>query len=108
MADYDSELPVRSALPGQVAPDDIIVKIGDAANPTTQMLGVDAAGKITVKLDDQLGNGIDSQTLAATQWLQVVNPTNGPAAPGTASAYSTLIGGIYNSPGVTLTAGQQA
>src|ERR1035437_8107480 len=108
MADYDSELPIRSQLPGQVAPDDIIVKIGDATNPTTQMLVVDAAGKITVKLDDQSGNGIDSQSLAATRWLQVVDPANGPAQPGTASAYSTLAGGIYNSPGVTLTAGQQA
>src|ERR1035437_7856801 len=108
MADYDSELPVRSALPGQVAPDDVIVKIGDATNPTTQLLGVDATGKIIVKLDDQLGNGIDSQALAGTRWLQVVNPANGPVNPGTASVYSTLVGGVYNSPSITLTAGQQA
>jgi len=108
MADYDSELPVRSALPGQVAPDDIIVKIGDATNPTTQMLGVDAAGKITVKLDDRSGNGIDSQTLSATQWLQIVGPANGPASPGAAAAFSQLMGGIYNLTPPVLADTQQA
>jgi hypothetical protein len=108
MSDYSSELPVRSQLPGQVSPDDIIVKIGDATNPTTQLLGVDASGRIVVKLDDGVGNAINSQSLSATQWLQVVDPANGPASPGTAAVFSELVGGIYNSTLPTLTSGQQA
>jgi hypothetical protein len=44
MSDIGSELPIRSNLPGQVNPDDVIVKIGDATNPATQQLGVDASG----------------------------------------------------------------
>ena len=108
MSDYSSELPIRSNLPGQVAPDDVIVKIGDGTNPTTQLLGVDSSGRIVVKLDDGFGNPINSQTIAATQWLQVTGPTQGPAAPGTASAFSDLVGGIYNSTPETLTNGQQS
>ena len=44
MADYNSETPIRSQLPGQVLPDDVIIKIGDATNPTTQMASVDVHG----------------------------------------------------------------
>lgn len=57
---------------------------------------------------DSAGNLIGDQLLAATYWLQVVQPANGPAAPGTASAYSVLAGGIYNSTPETLTNGQQS
>ena len=71
MSDIASELPVRSQLPGQVLPDDIIVKIGDGTNPTTQFLGVDSAGKIEVKLDDAAGNGITSQVNGAQRALDV-------------------------------------
>jgi hypothetical protein len=35
-------------------------------------------------------------------------PATGPSAPGTASTYADLVAGIYNSPGITLTAGQQS
>jgi len=111
MSDYSSELPIRSNLPGQVAPDDVIVKIGDATNPTTQMLGVDTSGRIIVKLDDGTGNPINSQSLSASRWLQVVDPAIGPATNGTAALFSNLAGGIYNSATgliTPLTSGQQA
>jgi hypothetical protein len=71
MSDIASELPVRSQLPGQVLPDDIIVKIGDGTNPTTQFLAVDSAGKVVVKLDDAAGNGITSQVNGAQRALDV-------------------------------------
>ena len=108
MSDYSSELPIRSNLPGQALPDDIIVKIGDATNPTTQLLGVDSSGRITIKLDDGTGTPINSQAFGGSNWLQVVMPAQGPAAPGTASAYSELVGGIYNSTPETLANGQQS
>ena len=107
MSDYASELPIRSQLPGQVAPDDVIVKLGDATNPTTQLAKVDIHGSQYHVNADSAGNLIGDQSLAASYWLQVVMPTNGPANPGTASAYSTLIGGIYNSTPPTLTNGQK-
>src|ERR1035437_1273567 len=71
MADIESGLPIRSQLPSQANYDDIIVKIGDATNPATQQLGVDAAGKIEVKLDDSAGNGITSQINGAQRALDV-------------------------------------
>jgi hypothetical protein len=108
MSDYNTELPIRSQLPGQVNYDDVIVKVGDATNPATQQLGVDSSGRIVIKLDDGVGNPINSQTLLTTQWLQVVDPSIGPAAPGTSASYSTLAGGIYNSTLPTLTSTQQA
>jgi hypothetical protein len=108
MSDYASELPVRSQLPGQVAPDDVIVKLGDATNPTTQLAKVDTFGSQYIVNADSAGNLIGDQHLAATYWLQVVEPANGPANPGTAAAYSLLAGGIYNVVPPTLTTGQQA
>ena len=108
MSDYASELPVRSQLPGQVAPDDIIIKLGDASNPTTQLAKVDTFGSQYHVLADSAGNVIGDQNLASSYWLQVVGASNGPASPGTASAYSTLAGGIYNTVLPTLTNGQQA
>jgi hypothetical protein len=71
MADFNSALPIRTELPGQSNYTDVIVKVGDATNPTTQQLGVDASGKITVKLDDAAGNGITSQANGAQQALDV-------------------------------------
>jgi hypothetical protein len=108
MSDYSSELPIRSQLPGQALPDDVIVKLGDATNPTTQLARVDTHGSQYIVNADSAGNLIGDQLLATTYWLQVVQPANGPAAPGTASAYSVLAGGIYNSGGETLTTGQQS
>ena len=109
MSDFaPGELPVRSQLPGQVNYDDIIVKIGDATNPTTQQSSVDTHGSLSTVIRDPSGNAIGDQLLSASYWLQVVMPANGPAAPGTASAFSVLAGGIYNSTPETLTNGQQS
>jgi hypothetical protein len=107
MSDVNSGLPIRSQVPGQANYDDIIVKIGDGTL-VSQLLAVDAAGLIGSKTYDKSGVGIDSQTLSTTQWLQVVTPESGPSAPGTASAFASLAGGIYNSTPPTLTNGQQA
>ncbi len=108
MSDYSTELPVRSQLPGQTNYDDILVKVADGTAGASQLLGVDTSGRVTVKLDDGVGNSTLAQAISGSNWLQVVMPANGPAAPGTASAYSVLAGGIYNSPAETLTAGQQS
>lgn len=108
MSDYSSELPVRSNLPGQVAPDDVIIKIGDGTNPTTQLAKVDTHGSQYNVLADSAGNLIGDQSLSASYWLQTVMPFNGPAAPGTAASYSGLAGGVYSTTPPTLTNGQQA
>jgi hypothetical protein len=85
MADYSSELPIRSQLPGQVLPDDVIVKIGDGTNPTTQLTTVDSNGN-----------------------LHVLPANAGPVTPGTVATYSGLAGGQYNSTPPTLTNTQQS
>jgi hypothetical protein len=108
MSDFASALPIRSELVGQVVYQDIITKLGDATNPTTQQAMVDTHGSQYQVLADSAGNLIGDQLLSATYWLQVVTPDIGPAAPGTAATYSTLVGGIYNSGGETLTNGQQS
>jgi hypothetical protein len=108
MSDYSSDLPVRSNLPGQVNPDDVIVKLGDATNPTTQQAMVDTHGSQYVVNADSAGNLIGDQQLSSTWWLQVVTPTNGSASPGTSAAFSELIGGQYNTTLPTLTNGQQS
>jgi hypothetical protein len=91
-----------------VAPDDVIIKMGDGVNPTTQLATVDTHGSQQSVIRDPSGNAIGDQLLSATYWLQVVQPANGPASPGTASAFSVLAGGIYNSTPETLTNGQQS
>jgi hypothetical protein len=65
MSDYNSSLPVRTQNNGDVA-----AKIVDGSI-TSQALGVDAAGKIIVKLDDAAGNGLTSQASGAQQALDV-------------------------------------
>lgn len=102
MSDFNSSLPVRTQSNG-----DVVAFIADGTI-STQLLGVDSSGRITIKLDDGSGNAINSQTLSASQWLQIVAPSNGPAAPGTAAVFSGLAGGIFNSTPPTLTNGQQA
>ncbi len=108
MSDFNSALPIRSELPSQVNYTDVIIKLGDATNPTTQLAAVDTHGSQQAVLRDISGNAIGDQLLSASYWLQVVMPANGPAAAGTAAAYSVLAGGIYNSGGETLTTGQQS
>jgi hypothetical protein len=108
MSDFASALPIRSELVGQVVYQDIITKLGDATNPTTQQAAVDTFGSQFSVLRDTAGNAIGDQLLSATYWLQVVTPGTGPVAPGTAASYSVLAGGVYNSAGETLTNGQQS
>lgn len=109
MSDFDpGQLPIRSQLPGQVNYDDVIIKLGDATNPTTQQAAVDTFGSQFSVLKDASGNAIGDQLLSATYWLQVVDPANGPLAPGTAAGFSNLIGGQYSAALPTLTDGQQA
>lgn len=102
MPDFNSSLPVRTQSNG-----DVVAFIADGTTPT-QLLAVDASGRLTIKLDDGVGNPINSQTLSASQWLQVTDPAIGPASPGTAAVFSELSGGIYNLVAPTLTGGQQA
>lgn len=102
MSDFNSSLPVRTQSNG-----DVVAFLADGS-VSSQLLAIDSSGRITIKLDDGVGNPINSQTISATQWLQVVSPSSGPAAPGTASAFSNLAGGIYNSSPITLTTGQQS
>ena len=108
MADFSSELPVRSQLPGQTNYDDILVKVADGTAGASQLLGVDASGRVTVKLDDGAGNALTSQTNGSQQALDVHDQNLGPVTPGTAAAFSGLIGGQYNVTLPTLTDGQQS
>jgi hypothetical protein len=108
MSDFNSALPIRSELVGQAVYEDIIIKLGDATNPATQQAAVDTFGSQSSVIKDIAGNAIGDQLLSASYWFQVVMPANGPAAPGTASAFSVLAGGIYNSTPPTLTTGQQS
>jgi hypothetical protein len=91
-----------------VLPDDVIIKIGDATNPTTQIASVDTHGSLQSRIADASGNVIASQSLSSSYWLQVVEPSNGPVSPGTAAGYSCLIGGQYNSTLPSLSSGQQS
>ena len=108
MADYNSELPVRSQLPGQVNPDDIIVKLGDATNPATQQAQVDTHGSQYTVLADVSGNYVTTEANGAQRALDVMTQASGSATGGTAANFSELAGGIYNSTPPTLTNGQQA
>lgn len=65
MSDFNSSLPIRTENNGDAA-----VKIVDGT-VTSQALGVDASGKITVKLDDSSGNGVTSQSNGAQRALDV-------------------------------------
>lgn len=108
MSDILSGLPIRTQLPGQVNYDDVIIKIGDPTNPTTQQAIVDTFGSLQSRIADAAGAVIASQNIATTNWLQVVEPSHGSSQPGTASAFANLVGGVYNAAGITLTDGQQA
>jgi len=108
MSDFNSALPIRTELVGQSVYQDVIIKLGDATNPTTQQAAVDTFGSQFSVLKDISGNAIGDQNLSASYWLQVVDPSIGPAAPGTAAAFSSLAGGIYNATPATLTNGQQS
>jgi hypothetical protein len=102
MGDFNSSLPVRTQNPGDVA-----ATMVDATTPT-QGAKVDTHGSQYGVITDVAGNTIADQLLSASYWLQTVMPSNGPAAPGAASVFSNLVGGIYNAVAPTLTTGQQA
>lgn len=107
MSDILSGQPIRSQLPGQTNYDDVVVKVADGTT-SSQLLGIDASGRVVVKLNDGAGNSITSQTNGAQQALDVISQSNGPVTPGTVAAFSDLIGGQYNTVLPTLTNGQQA
>lgn len=65
MADFNSSLPVRTQTNGDVA-----VKIVDGTT-VSQALGVDASGRLTIKLDDGAGNAVTSQASGAQRALDV-------------------------------------
>ena len=108
MADFNSALPIRSELSGQVVYEDVIIKLGDATSPTTQQAAVDTFGSQQAVIKDAAGNAIGDQSLSSSWWFQVVDPANGPAAPGTSASFSNLIGGQYNTSLPTLANGQQS
>lgn len=105
MADFDSSLPVRTQSPG-----DVIAKLADATTPS-QQLAIDAAGKITVKLDDAAGNGITSTTIGPKQALDVnvANAISTGTADESAFTYGVSneqpVGGVFQDTAPTLTAG---
>lgn len=108
MADIASELPIRTQLPGQVNYDDVIMKIGDATNPSTQQTVVDIHGSLASVIKDAAGNAIGDQNLSSTWWFQTVGPELASSAPGTASAFAALVAGKHSSTLPTLADGQQA
>lgn len=65
MSDFNSSLPVRTELPG-----DVVAKIADATTPS-QQLAVDASGRITTKMQDGAGNAVTSQVNGAQRALDV-------------------------------------
>lgn len=65
MSDFASSLPIRTQNDG-----DAVVKVGDGVTPS-QYLGIDASGRITVKLRDGAGNSITSQANGSQQALDV-------------------------------------
>lgn len=92
MADIKSELPIRSQLPGQTNYDDVIVKIGDGTSPTTQLLGIDSSGRVTIKLDDGAGNVVTSQANGAQRALDVgINVSGVQIDPRLAGQFNTVL-----------------
>lgn len=65
MADSNSSLPVKTLANG-----DVSVSVADGT-VTSQLLGVDSAGRVTIKLDDGSGNAITSQANGAQRALDV-------------------------------------
>jgi hypothetical protein len=136
MSDFASSLPIRTENNG-----DVVSKLCDGTT-TTQLLSIDANGKIVVKLNDDAGNGVTSQAnglqraldvginvagiqidprsiraLTSSDVVSVVQSTSpwvtkdqsdGPVAPGTVAAFSSLAGGQYNSTLPSLTTTQQS
>jgi len=107
MSDINSGLPIRTQLPGQANYDDVVVKLGDATTPA-QQAKVDTFGNQYTVISDAAGNLITSVTNGSVKALEVMTQGSGPVSPGTAAAFSDLIGGQFNTILPTLTNGQQA
>lgn len=65
MSDYNSSLPVRTHNNG-----DVVAFLADGVTPS-QLLAIDASGRVTIKLDDGSGNPITSQVNGAQRALDV-------------------------------------
>lgn len=65
MSDYNSSLPVRTQNNG-----DVVSFIADGTT-SSQLMGVDSSGRITIKLDDGSGNLVTSQVNGAQRALDV-------------------------------------
>lgn len=65
MADFDSSLPIRTQANG-----DVVAFLADGTI-NTQLLSIDASGRLTIKLDDGTGNAITSQVNGAQRALDV-------------------------------------
>ena len=70
MADLNSELPIRTQLPGQVNYDDVVIKIGDGTT-STQLASVDTHGSLQSRIADASGNVITSQASGSQRALDV-------------------------------------
>lgn len=108
MSDFISELPIRTNLPSQVNYDDVIIKLGDATNPTTQQASVDTFGSQSAIIRDASGTAVTTVANGGVQALQVNDQAAGPVTPGTVAGFSELIGGQFNTVLPTLTTGQQS
>lgn len=65
MSDFNSSLPIRTQNNG-----DVVAFLADGTTPT-QLLSIDASGRVTIKLDDGAGNPITSQASGGQQALDI-------------------------------------
>lgn len=136
MSDFNSSLPVRTINNGDVAVkvvDATTVSQGlavDASGRVSTKLDDGSGNAVTSQVNgtqraldvgiDVAGVQIDPRSIRALTSADVVtaqqgtspwvtkDQADGPVAPGTAASFSELVGGQYNSTGVTLTTGQQS
>lgn len=97
MSDFNSSLPVRTEANG-----DVKSAICDGTTPS-QLLGVDSAGRITIKLDDGAGNAVTSQVNGSQRALDIgINVAGAQIDPRLAAQYNsvlpTLTSGSFTAP----------
>lgn len=86
MADQNTSLPVRTQNNG-----DVVAQIVDGTT-TSQKLGVDSSGRVTVKLDDGNGNVVTSQANGAQRALDVgVNVSGVQVDPRSVGQYNSTL-----------------
>lgn len=103
MSDINSGLPIRSQYPSQVNYNDVILKIGDATNPTTQIAAVDTHGSLSSLIKDASGNAVTTQANGAQRALDVgINVAGVQIDPRLAGQYNatlpTLTTGSFTAP----------